>query len=161
MDKTITALESIIKANRLLIEPTTTDACKFETNIKAQFMCDNLTKINDTMCKQNSYIGIYVHRFVGRLMVISKETYKKDIESGSIYKGLNKVEEKEIYYTKQDFEEYKKWHLSFLIERFTEEILRNPFQNSTSPVSNLVHQWQTEAKIKLIELFKGLHSELI
>ncbi len=134
MDKTITVLENNIKANGLFIQPTTTDARKFKTNVKAQFMCDNLLKIYDTMCVQNSYIGFYVHRFKGRLIVTTKEAYKRDIESGGIDGLFNKLEEEEIYYTIQDFEEYKKWHLSFLIERFTEEVLRNPFQNSTSPL---------------------------
>ena len=161
MDKTITVLENNIKANGLFIQPTTTDASKFETNIKAKFMCDNLSKIHDTMCVQNSYIGIYVHRFVGRLMAITKEKYNEDVKAKKFDDFLNKIEEEEIYYTIQDFEEYKKWHLSFLIERYTEEVLRNPFQNSTSPLSNLVRQWQTEAKIKLIELFKELHNDLI
>lgn len=156
MDKTIEVLENNIKANGLFIQPTTTDARKFETNIKAQFMCDNLFKIHDTMCTQNSYIGVYVHRFKDRLIVTTKEKYNKDIESGDLDSFFNKLEEEEIYYTKQDFKEYKKWHLNFLIERFTEEVLRNPFQNSTNPLSNLIHQWQTEAKIKLIELFKEL-----
>jgi hypothetical protein len=155
MKKTIEELKELLVYRQGLIKLTETNQSQFERNVRCEFFCEILTAVIGKIEEQQAFIGLDVYKSKNSEAVTTLEAYENEK-----FKELNPIEDQSFKYTESIHEQFIRWYLEFVIERFSKQLISGVIhQNSTNPFNNLIYSWEIEENLVLIKLFKDLNKK--
>lgn len=158
-----------IKKSNSLIQETETNKSQFETNIKNSYKSNLLQSIINQIENQEKYLGgkkvhFLIEKNTNEILtrVITKEDFdtKANNESSFIY--FYELDDLEFIYSKNELDIFIEDLINKRIEYFQNEFCRGTlYQNSSDPMSNLIHSWQRETEQIIYKYLNNLIGNLM
>ena len=138
------------------VKPTTTDAFQFELNTKAEHTNNFLEKIHETAIGQFDLIGKEVFKFEKTIKFITIENWNE-----SYNPHFNPIEKTPLIMSEQNYLDYEKNHIDFLIDRLKNGLLNDKlFIESTNQLRNLQRLWIFEENQNLLKIFESIKQKI-
>lgn len=152
--KTTTTLENVrqrVEHFKSFIHNTTDNKRQFERNLRYGFDIETLNHLDRNLSKHMCFIGKKVWK-------LEKSFNYSDVQNPDQFNPTNP---QQVEFTEELFVNFQKDYLSFLINRFTEELIeRQIISNSTCKLTNFEFEVRLEEKQNLIKYFKELLENL-
>ena len=152
-----TKIEKAIESHFLRISPTTTDKRQFETNVRCDYICEQLTARLKFLEYHESCIGKDVYKYKSGINVIANEDIDETNKKDARHFIFNPIMGNAFKYTKKHFDELQLEYIKYQMQRIEEGfVTQSLFANSTNPFSNLENEWIIESKQYLHKFFSEL-----